>query len=163
MRIKDMLFCLHKALSVPGAMDLHKMIINGAYFCPELMKKTIFKISVTFSGNAFIQRSRGISSSPNIRRFIVFLTSYIMHITCKLKGDQKICSSKSYDQKYDFTFFLPKIMFDFHAMLKCWTNILYQQAKWLHYSIFTKILVLPDKRTNKNGAFLYVLTVFSHQ
>ena len=49
------------------------------------MKMTIFKISVNFSENAFIQNPSKISHSVNVRRFIVLLIWYLMKTTCELQ------------------------------------------------------------------------------
>ena len=53
-------------------MDLHLVLIKGASFHPDMMKKTIFKIIGNFSENVFIWNPTKISHSANIRRFNVF-------------------------------------------------------------------------------------------
>ena len=132
---------------------------------PRADKKMIFKISGKLSGNAFIQTSSKIYHSANIRRLIVFLSCYIMHITCR---DMlwKICSRNFHGQNYDFTFFSPKYtiiayLFTFRATIECCSNKLYQKTTRLHYNQIYQNFVSPEKKTQiKMMRFLNVLSVF---
>ena len=54
------------------------MFIKDTSFHPEMMKKTVFKITGIFSENAFIYNPSKISHSANIRRFIVCLFVFVV-------------------------------------------------------------------------------------
>lgn len=144
---------------------------NGAGFCPELMKKTIFKISAILSGNAFIKYSRKISNSTNIRRIIVF---FLFPASCKSHVNsnmvRKLVKENILAKNYGLTFFIWKLMSDLNATLKCCCNILYRyrQNNFVIICLPKNVLFTPkktknnnpkQKRTNENVAFIYVLSV----
>ena len=70
-------FLVENSKEVSQVMDVHK--VNIKYTVDK--KRHFFKISGICLGNAFIQNSRKIDHSANIRSLIIFLIYFIITIT----------------------------------------------------------------------------------
>ena len=102
MRKKNWIFSLRK--DPKHNMDLHKTMIKGTLFCPELMKKMIFKVNGNFPGKAIIQTSSKSAHSANIKRFVF---SNLLHPFVNWNVVRKLFK-KFYGQKLWFYHFSSK-------------------------------------------------------